>query len=524
MRLPLAAAFALLAAAAPLGAQSATRDWHPADRTVIGDFARITAVAAASDRVYAASPTALLVWNTQFRRWEGPFQPPPGADFARVFAALVDPLDNSVWLGRSDGWVHYQPDIDLWEFGSVPGRVLDIAADLDAPLGGIFLRTASGWLNVARGSGAAVPGPAPRRPVRPTSVGEVLRENPSLQANRAAILMDERLRNVAFTSAARSFDRQGWYLGTSGAGLLYLPDGAALPERLPFGMAGDRISAVFAVPGGVWAANDRTPTAEAALTFVASDLTAFRYVHGGAALGLPFEQARELTGLGPALWVASDQGAVRVDPANERAETVGEARGLPDGRVLSLVAWRGAITAGTAHGLVRIGDSLGVEVLAPDFHDAALAVALGRDSTWVGTQRGLFVLPPGGRELVMPGPLTTSPALQAPVVGLEWMADTLVALTRDRLLWREPRSGRWTLGPVLSAQLGRLRMLVADRAGFWIGGDRGVGYAGLATPALRVLPVGDIPGDVLDLAVDAEHLWVGTSRGLARFRLDAVRP
>ena len=47
------------------------------------------------------------------------------------------------------------------------------------------------------------------------------------------------------------------------------------------------------------------------------------------------------------------------------------------------------------------------------------------------------------------------------------LADTLVALTRDQLLWRNPRSLQWTLGPNLSGLLGRLRRFVADGLTAW---------------------------------------------------------
>jgi hypothetical protein len=99
----------------------------------------------------------------------------------------------------------------------------------------------------------------------------------------------------------------------------------------------------------------------------------------------------------------------------------------------------------------------------------------------------------------------------------------VVALTRDALLWRNPRSLVWTLGPDLSPLLGRLRRFVADGPGFWVAGDQGIGYVGLTTPPLRPLREADLPGPVNDLAVDDKYLWVATDGGLVRFRLNAVR-
>ena len=60
--------------------------------------------------------------------------------------------------------------------------------------------------------------------------------------------------------------------------------------------------------------------------------------------------------------------------------------------------------------------------------------------------------------------------------------------------------------------------------GFWVAGERGVGFARLTGSPARPLREGDLPGPANDLAVDREHLWVGTEDGLVRFRLDAIRP
>jgi ligand-binding sensor domain-containing protein len=191
--------------------------------------------------------------------------------------------------------------------------------------------------------------------------------------------------------------------------------------------------------------------------------------------------------------------------------------------VYSVVSRRGRIVVGTAHGLARLGDSLKVERVAPAYRDAAYSVFPTGDSVWVGTPVGLLLSLPDQSGLVRP-PGMTSPSLQAGVVDLAPLGDTLVALTRDELLWRDPQTRRWTLGPNLSNLLGRLRRFVADGPGFWVAGDQGVGFARLGTPAVRSLREGDLSASPNDLAVDDEFLWVATDRGLIRFRLNAIRP
>jgi ligand-binding sensor domain-containing protein len=279
---------------------------------------------------------------------------------------------------------------------------------------------------------------------------------------------------------------------------------------------------VFSSPGGVWAATDRTNQADAALTFVGSELEEFRTLRGLPAAGLPFTRVLELVGQGTLLWAATDYGLARVDPADGRIELIDEGRGLPDRRVYSVATRQGRITVGTAHGLSRVEDSLHAERLAPQFSGAAYAVFPAGDSVWVGTSRGLLLAVGSQPDLSRP-PALSSPALQSLVVDLATLGDTLVGLTRDQILWRDPSTRVWTLGPNLSGLLGRLRRFVVDGPGFWVAGERGIGFARLTTPPVRALREGDLPAAANDLAVDREYLWVATDGGLVRFRLDAIR-
>jgi ligand-binding sensor domain-containing protein len=512
-----------LSLATPANAQSFTRDWRPEDRTVVGDFSRVNAIATSLDRVYIVSPAGLLIWNPQFLRWEGSFDPPDRDLLTRVFTGLTDPLDNSLWLARPDGWVHYQPDLQLWDQGAISDGLVGIAFDRSDPSVGLYLRTRREWQLLPRGGSLPAPARPPANPLAPATISDAIRSNPALQANAAAILTDNRLRTVRYTAAARAIDNRGWYLGTSGIGALYLSDGAPLPERLSFGLPSAIVGAVFSWPGGIWAATNRTTLNDAALTFVRKDLAEFHSYPGATAVGTPFNQVRELAGQGRSVWAATDLGIARIQPADSSVQLVDQRRGLPDSRVYSIVSRGGRLVVGTAHGLARLGDSLKVERVAPAYSGAVFSVFPSGDSVWAGTPGGLLVAVPNQAGLIRPDGMTTA-SLQVSVIDLAPLADTLVALTQDQLLWRDPRIRKWTLGPTLSGLLGRLRRFVADGPGFWIAGDRGVAFARLNTPPIRPLRDGDLPGAANDLAVDDEYLWVATDGGLVRFRLDAIRP
>jgi hypothetical protein len=510
--------------ALPAGLAAQSRDWSPDDRAVLGDFTRVNAVAASIDRVYAVTPDALLAYDPLGRHWEGPYSPPDPGLLREVSAAITDPLDHSLWLVRRNGWVRFDPGIRLWEQGFVAGSVIEAAIDQNAPAAGLFLRTTNGWVTAVRG-GASVPAAAPARPVRPASVDQAIRDNPAIQANSAGLLFSARFRNIRYTSAARAggFAGQGWYLGTTGAGLVYFPDGAGLPQPMTFGLPGEAADALFIGTGGVWVVTERTVVADPGLSFVARDLSEFRWFQGPRARGLPFTQARRVIGLGSALWLATEVGAIRITPKNEEVDRFDAGRGLPDSRVVDLAQRRGRLVAATMHGLAEFSDSTGFQRIAPDFTDLAQAVELSGDTTWVGTRIGLFAALPGQPDLLQPDALGAALSFQAPVVDLAWRGDTLVALMPDRLLWRAPGSGKFTLGPLLGSGLGRLHTVVSNRAGLFIAGDRGAGLAQLNTPVNRVLGVpGDLPGQVTDVAVDDTYLWVATLKGLVRFRLDAL--
>jgi hypothetical protein len=494
------------------------------DLTVVGDFSDITAVATSTDRVYVASRTSIVVWNPLERSWAGPWFAPQAGTLRDVLAGIADQLGGGVWLIRQAGWVYFDPVVGTWESGTVPGRVLSAALDEGSPGSGLFLNTTGGWYLAARG-GIAVPSGPPMRPIRPGTVGEATRQNPAISATSASLINITRLRNIQFTSAARgsAFTGIGWYMGTLGAGLLFYPDGGGLPEPMPFGLPSGVPTAVYPGNGGVWVATARSTSTDAAVSFVAADLSRFSWWQGPLATGFPFASARRMVGRGDELWLATDVGAVRLRPADEEVQRFDFGNGLPDSRVTDIAQRRGVVAIATVRGAVRWQDSTGFEGVAPDFAGTVDAIVLDGDTTWIGTRLGVFLAVPGERNLQQTADFRGSPSFQVRVVDMTWLADTLVVLTPDRLMWRDPGTGKVTLGPLLGASLGRLHTVLAVKSGLIVAGETGVGATRLeAVPARRLLVPGDLPGQVLDIAVEGDFLWVATGAGLARVSLDVL--
>ena len=58
------------------GLPSPASPFRPEDRVVLGNFARVNAIATSFDRVFVAFPTADGLWRPLTQRWEVPRTPP----------------------------------------------------------------------------------------------------------------------------------------------------------------------------------------------------------------------------------------------------------------------------------------------------------------------------------------------------------------------------------------------------------------------------------------------------------------
>jgi ligand-binding sensor domain-containing protein len=146
------------------------------------------------------------------------------------------------------------------------------------------------------------------------------------------------------------------------------------------------------------------------------------------------------------------------------------------------------------------------------------------DTLWIGSTDGVLLVPPGAIVAGRTPGLNASAAYRQPVVGLARLGDTLVALTENQFLWREPDTDVWSLGPPLSSLLGRLVAFAPHDDGFFVAGERGVAFATLQSAPQRPLLGQEHPGRIRDIASDGTFLWVGTERGVVRWRIGAVLP
>ena len=487
--------------------------WRPDERVLITDFSTVTALAASPATVFAATSGGLLIYERASRRWGLPVTVLDGYPEDRIGVALADATDDAVWLGTNAGWARYDTRIRQWQSGPVAGGVTDLALDAQDPASGIYLRTATGgWTFLPRG--AVLPfgnRPLPARVTRPLHPRAALDQSPHADALRALMLTDARLRAYQITAAARTPDQADVFLGTNGRGVIQIDGFSARWEPLVYGLPARAATALAPAPDGVWVGAAPQPGEREGLGWLATDLTATRWVEGDGTRGLGFRAALRLLAKPRRLWAVTEQGVARIDPGAERADLIRVdvptvLAPAPDG-----------VWVGTRRGLMIVTDS-GQVVPAGGAGEVVLSLVAAGDTVWIGTAAGLLVLEPGARA---PRPTAAVPALATPILALARLGDTLVAATPDQLAWRAP-AGAWTLLRV-GADVGRVTTLTADRDGVWVGGDRGLAYWRIGTGTFRAArALTELRAGVRDMLVAHPYLWVATDRGVVRLLREAA--
>jgi ligand-binding sensor domain-containing protein len=438
---------------------------------LISDFSEVEALAASPWLVFAATTHGLLIYDRVSRRFRTPVTMLDGYPGGRVRRAIADASGNAVWLdlGTNAGYSRYDVDGRTWTFGSVPSMQVDETLTVEAALASA----------------------------------------PLADAMRAAILTDPRLRTHQFTAAAATPERPEVFFGTNGMGLVRVDKQTGEWEVLTYGLLAPGVGAIALAPagagGGIWAAANARPGApRRGLTWVASDLSATRSTEGS------FLYSRRLLAAGNQLWLATEQGVLRIDSSTFQSRLWD----LPDATCLAPA--RDRIWVGTTRGLSFITADGRVQEFGPRLAITSLLAA--GDTLWVGTSGGLGQVLPGADAITTPSGLEDRPSLRVPIYALGNFQDTVVMATERELLWRHPTTRGWTALP-LPRSLGIPTAFAVHDGALWIGGTRGVAQADIASASIHVHAVPlEVPAAVRDLAADRDFLWVATDSGLVRIR------
>ncbi len=527
------------ALAHPVQAQRGSRQWQPHERVVVADFGTANAVAATDVVLYVVSPGGIGVYNRRFRQWEPPVTRLDGFPTIRARAALVDPIDQSLWIAADEGLVHYEPRLRMFETIRIPGGAFEIVVDEQDPFAGFYVRGTGSWEFLPRGGVMTRPTrqlPPKTRQIGTLSADEAERRHPFVSTLKVRALTDDRLRRYRFVSATEVGLTNELFFGTNGYGVIRVDLLTTTHERLPFGLLAPMAASVLVDEGGVWVGSGGggiggAGATRSGLTFVSGDLQRYRYQEGPAVVGLGSVSVTDMIRRGRDLWVATDNGVVRVE-SRGTVGRLGVSRGLPSDRTRVLAEGTSGVWVGTRLGLAFVGDNGEILPKGDTGPIVVNALAADGDSVWVGSRQGLGLSWVGTSRIIVPDDVRQVSQLGDEVVAITFTEGALVVATRNALVWRYTagmRAGEgetnWHVDDVVHAQLGELSALAPDRDGVWVAGERGIaqvrfdprGYTALNTP-------GDVPGVIRDLASDDTYVWVATDGGLVRFTRTSIVP
>ncbi len=519
------------------------------ERQRIGSFSNVQAVAVSRRYVFAAGSSGIAIYDRVMNSWLPPLTRDDGLNDQQITVLAGDPVEDALWLGVPGGVIMYRPLTEQLQRTIVTGVPDVIAFDrggaggaLGSAMGGgtgdAIVRAGGEWTRISR-VGIAMPmmrPPTASSLILPRTLNDLYTQFPTLRTQPSLLLRsqqsDRPLRTVQIISGAASPERASEvWLGTAGDGLFRLDPAFMQSTPLPYGLMEPGVGALALAADGVWAAGLGQAFDRGGLSFVASDLQRFRWIDGTISVPLVGVRGLSLVTRASRAWLGTDRGLVRVRLDGVQAmQSWGVLDGLPDERVLSVATRDDGVWAGTARGLVYVSDSSdtrnvrtrGVGVRLLD-NMPVHALQFTGDTLWIGTEAGLMAIasPNGAAGGVVSRPVGNDPALRRAVRALAWSDTVLLAATDDAVLRLAPRGGvepvRVDLLDV--RQVGRVTKVAIDDRTMWLAGTDGVVIVSRRDGATRVLRVpGDLPGPVLDIAMNRDYLWLGTPQGLIRLR------
>ena len=452
--------------------------WRADERVVITDFQRVTALARASDRLFAATDGGLVVRNEAFGRWELPVTVEDGYPVSRVIALAWDRRDGTLWLSTADARLLQLEPRDKRFLDEI--RLTDplrriIPSDQDPSA--LLVQRGSRWYSLDPFSRQLSPVGRDAAD-RAVAADFFLRERRQLltssrfDASRAFIA-SRGSRRFQVTDAMPAAQLGEFWIASYGGFLFRYDAFSGQSEPVDYGLVGERGGTVLADSSGVWFAPGEAVD-RYAISRADPELEVWQ-VWDAEGTGLidrnvPADPVHAMLEVGGQLWVGGDRGLYRFDGSTWHREA--RAQLGAGARVLSLSAGPeglGGVWAGTDRGLYRLPGP-GLSADPPRLgarRITALASHAGR--LWVGTDRGLTAYAGGAGG----GPETAAADIPP---GRVWSMKSLdnrlyVAIDRD-VWWLEDDA--WVRADALGVLVAPATALDARDDVVWIGSDDGL--------------------------------------------------
>jgi ligand-binding sensor domain-containing protein len=445
-------------------------------------FAYISSAAVGFDYVYFGTTDGVIKYSLIDKKWGDPMTGISGWERAAVQTIKVSVNDQYIWIKTENGFFEYSWTFERWSpIDGIP----------DEPTNGRHLQ----------------PDPFYFAP-------------PGYNYFSSGVLTDMEGRRFPLIDILDD----GWgnyWIGTWGLGAARCDNTNRRLELLNFGLLQNDVSTIYVDSGLLWMGGQAEKSYRTGLTIFDWRKNMFDYIESQVGLiDLP-DNINDISGNGKDIFAGTDRGVWVIDKKERKTWDYLQGRsGLPDDRVISLLASGERLFVGTESGLAIMNiysDSIesNNKVILTSLAIYALEIV---DSTlWIGTSQGAYRLDLMNGQL---GRLNI-PELRSvrEVFDIERAGDSIWLAASDNLVAIDLNTAVITAFPEVNNFGGAGVIAVQDtivaaavRSGLLIffNGEEPHHY-------LYTVNDGLLSSGIKDIAFDGDYLWLGTDMGLTRF-------
>ncbi len=474
----------LLAFSANAHAQRIYNFYRPGDWVGITNTRYVTGIARGFNTVYFATTGGVLRYDKVFQKWLDPLTISDGMPDNRVRRIAVDRMTDDIWIDTPSGASHFSPAFEDWTtISSFPSGDQEYSNFTPGGLPQFFNPPGYTYFN---------PG--------------ILTDRYMFEYRITQLLEDDN--NIAWMGI--------WGLGPA-RGDLTTNDLAILPQ----GLYDDDVAALDVDGNDFWFLGGGGGLPGTISVYDRSN-GEWEYFDSRRDRGISSDQFYAITHDAKNVWIGSEIGLIRMNRASRTFRSYSEFDGISGERVTALLPIKNNLLIGTDRGVTvfdirrdtiyEANSDLMASRLVYDFAQ--------RDSTiYAATDIGIFSLIWGGSDWRRI--LLDSPHLRASVYDLQIVDSLLYTVGDDGVVVLNLRNYQSTIFDRNTVfRNADLTTLLVHHGVIWAGGNSGLfrynqrkqnWYRYTTSDGLMSIRV-------RSLAADGDYIWIGTDKGVSRFR------
>lgn len=318
-------------------------------------------------------------------------------------------------------------------------------------------------------------------------------------------------------------DQHGtFWIGTWGRGAARASNSSRVVERLPFGLAQNRVGTIFSEDSLLWLSGSRDRQFRTGITGFNPTTFGSLQIETGLDTDLPAVDINCLYGDKNYLYVGTEIGLLLLDRRTWRVvREIKRRHGLPNDRITSLTGNGDTLYVGTREGLSMITESLdSIATVYPGVFSEQTIYDLEiiGGHLWIGSSVGAYRL--SLSRYTLQSYRDADAFLFSQVYDIESEGENIWFSADGGMLKLNSKTGKVETFQSQSS-LPRRRVIAANESIAAINSNRGVTIFFLDDKSSRVsrefsVDDGLVSDNIFDLHLEGDYLWIGSDKGLTR--------